>query len=109
MKRKIKNIFTPLINAVFIYLSISPIAYAAQPASTGIIIKIIKALLGVFQGAGVILLAYSMIALILALKDENVDNKVQATTQIAVSVVCITLPAILETLSEAANVNMTLT
>ena len=106
MKNKFKQTIMALSNTI-ILSSIIPQACAALK-SLPKIIQIINSLLVVFRGAGVILLAYSIISLVLALKDENADAKVQASTQIAVAVVCITLSSIISTISNAAGVNMTL-
>lgn len=104
MKNKIKKTSIALSNAIILFSTIAPQAYALK--SVPKIVQLINALLGVFRGAGIILLVYSIIVLILAIKDENVDSKVQATTQIAVALVCITLSSIMRSLSSAAGVNL---
>lgn len=106
MKHKLKNSLIRLTQSSVAFTACCPQAYCEDPHSLPYIIKIINVLLGVFRGAGLILLAYSVIALILAVKDENVDAKVQASTQIAVALVCITLSSIIRTLGNAADVNL---
>jgi cellulose biosynthesis protein BcsQ len=104
VKNKFKKTIMALSNAAMLFITMTPQAYALK--STDKIVQLINALLRIFRGAGIILLVYSVIALVLAIKDENVDSKVQATTQIAVALVCITLASIMRSLSSAAGANL---
>lgn len=106
MKYKLKKSLIRLAQSSVISCTCYQQAYC-ESHSLPYVIKIINALLGVFRGAGLILLAYSVITLILAIKDENVDSKVQASTQIAVALVCITFSSIIQALGNAVNVDLT--
>lgn len=68
------------------------------------IVEIIKVLLPIFRGAGIVLLAWSAFSLIMAVKDENVESKVHATSQLAVAIVLITFSTLLSTLASYVGV-----
>lgn len=85
--------------------SVLPIANAYETQSVKHIVKLINALLAVFQGAGVILLAYSIIALILAFKDENAEAKVNASTQLGVAVFLVTFSTFLKQIGDSVGVS----
>lgn len=70
------------------------------------IVGIIQTLLGVFTGAGMILLAYSIIAFAIAMKDENAESKVNATTQMVVAIVLITFSGTLSIIAQDVDVPM---
>ena len=106
MKHKLKKLFIALSSAAMLSITIVPKAHALK--SVPKIVEIINALLRVFRGAGIILLAYSVIALILAIKDENADSKVQASMQMAVALVCITLSTIMKALAASVGVSLNL-
>lgn len=75
--------------------------------SPPIILKLISKLLTVFWYAGLVLLVYAVIALILALKNEDAESKVNAVTQISIAIVLITLSGTVNTLLAAAGVSGT--
>ena len=68
------------------------------------IVKLIGALLPVFRGAGIVLLAWSAFSLVMAIKDENVESKVHATSQLAVAVILVTFTTLLSGLARLVGV-----
>lgn len=82
-----------------------PTAFASHTAP--IILKLIAKLLTVFWYAGIILLVYAVISLILALKNEDAESKVNAVTQISIAIVLLTLSGTVKTLLSAAGVTAT--
>ena len=77
--------------------------------ASGDVISIAVKILNVITSAGIILLAYSVIAFALAMKDENAESKANATTQIAVAIVMITFAASLAGLAAIFNLNLNAT
>lgn len=55
---------------------------------------LIITLLKVFRGAGILLLVYSIFSIILAIKNEDVESKVNATSQFAVALMLISFGTI---------------
>ena len=117
---RLKNTFLCL-SASAVALTSPAIAYAipARPSyapdpdipsptntqeSVKIIVELIGSLLNIFLAAGIVLLAYSTFSLVLAVKDENIESKVQATSQLAVSLVLITFSSLLKGLASVVNV-----
>lgn len=93
--------------------TIMPTAFAggrtisgAQASAVSYIVEIIRTLLGVFTAAGIILLAYSIIAFAIAMKDENSESKVNATSQMVVAIVLITFSGTLAVIAKAVNVTI---
>ena len=84
---------------------LTPTAFANHTAPK--VLQMISKLLTVFTYAGVVLLAYAVIALILALKNEDAESKVNAVTQISIATVLITLSGTVNTLLSAAGVSGT--
>lgn len=78
----------------------------AQASAVSYIVEIIRTLLGVFTAAGIILLAYSIIAFAIAMKDENSESKVNATSQMVVAIVLITFSGTLAVIAKAVNVTI---
>lgn len=86
----------------------APTAFAKEATySPKIIMMLISKLLTVFQSAGALLLAYAMIALILAMKNEDAESKVNAITQISIAIILITISGTVKTLMSAAGVTYT--
>lgn len=85
-----------------------PTAFAADTgggySSLHYVVELINTLLKVFNAAGIILLAYSVFALIMAIKDENIESKVHATTQLVVAIVLITFSTILSEIGAIVDV-----
>lgn len=100
-KSKLKNILL-CTGASAALQSLTPIVYAET--SVQIIVRLINELLTVFTGAGVLLLLYAIIALILAMKDENAESKVNAISQLGVAIVLITFSTILSQLAQSVGV-----
>ena len=57
------------------------------------IFQILQALGAVFAVAGIFLMVYSIFAFIMALKNEDPDAKVTATTQMGIALFCISMDA----------------
>ncbi len=98
-------------------MSNSPIAYALLDATdptptqnsqkaVAQIVALIGVLIRIFQAAAGVLLAYGVVALVLAMKDENAEAKVNATTQIGVAITVLGLSTILRGLGSAVGVSM---
>lgn len=77
---------------------------AAQKTAVGYILLLIDSLMSIFFYAGLVLLVWSVISFIIAFKNEDADSKVQAISQIAVAIVCVTLSGTLNALMVAAGV-----
>lgn len=84
-------------------MMLAPTAFATH--TPPIILKLISKLLTVFEYAGIILLVYAVISLILALKNEDAESKVNAVTQISIAIVLLTLSGTVNTLLSAAGVS----
>lgn len=89
-------------------VSAMPMAFAADDATGE---KVINAVLDIILKMafyiGVILLAWSVVMLILALKNEDADSKSRAIMLIAVSVALIGVGGFLKPVLETAGFNMT--
>lgn len=94
-------------SATWSAIMLTPTAFAEATHSPKIIMKLIAKLLTVFQYAGVVLLAYAVIALILAMKNEDAESKVNAITQVSIAIVLITLSGTVKALMAAAGVTYT--
>jgi hypothetical protein len=81
---------------------LTPTAYAYT--SVQIVVLLINSILGVFFYAGIVLLVYSVVAFILAMKNEDAESKVQAISQISVSIVCMTLSGTIRGLMAAVGI-----
>ncbi len=88
---------------------LTPTAFAEATYTPPIILKLIAKLLTVFWYAGLLLLVYAVISLIIALKNEDAESKVNAVTQISISIVLITLSGTVQTLLNAAGVSGSVT
>lgn len=88
-------------------IMLTPTAFAEATYSPKIIMKLIAKLLTVFQYAGILLLVYAVIALILSMKNEDAESKVNAITQISIAIVLITLSGTVKALMNAAGVTYT--
>lgn len=118
MKKVSKNLRNNalVLSSLFISHTLIPTAFAAPwgaggdpRASTTVVASIIKALMTVFRDAGVILLAYSLFNLIISIKNEDAESKVNAASQIAVAITCITMSSILQGFLTAMGVTENIT
>lgn len=82
---------------------LTPTAFATKTSKK--VLLMISKLLSVFTYAGIVLLAYATISLILALKNEDAESKVNAVTQISIAIVLITLSGTVNALLAAAGVS----
>ena len=106
--RTLKNTCLSFVTSLYINI-ISPIqsfALTHAEIASGDVIKLAVKILNVITSAGIILLAYSVVAFALAMKDENSESKVNATTQIAVAIVMITFSASLAGLAALFNLDL---
>lgn len=103
-----KHKFVALLMSHLILLTSVTVANAA-PTSVPIILKLLGEMLKIFQAAGFVLLVYAIFTLILALKNEDAESKVNAITQISISIVLITLSSIIEPLLSSAGVEGSIT
>ena len=89
--------FAGLSLVLLLMMTVCP-TFAVEGADTvkEIMDKMIKIIGMVFVAAGVVLAAYSVGQLAMALKNEDADSKSRASTQLVVSVVLIALPSIIE-------------
>jgi hypothetical protein len=58
------------------------------------ILALISNTLRIFRDAGVILLVYSIFSMILAMRNEDTESKVNASTQLVVAIVCVSFTSI---------------
>lgn len=86
-------------------MMLMPTAFASATHSYPIVLKIIAKLLEVFRYAGIVLLVYAVIALILAFKNEDAESKVNAITQVSIAIVLITLSSIIGSLMTAVGIS----
>lgn len=106
MKKIIPNKRDILIASAIGYsMILTPTAFASHTAPK--ILLLISKLLTVFTYAGILLLAYAVIALILALKNEDAESKINAITQISIAIVLVTLSGTVNALLAAAGVSGT--
>ncbi len=94
---------TLTLSSLFLIQTVVPISFAAEWGwggaarhSTKVIASIIQSLMVVFRGAGVILLAYALFNFILALKNEDSESKVNAASQIALAITCMSMATVLK-------------
>lgn len=64
-----------------------------------ILAGIVNIIATIIQAAGVLLVVYASGQLILSMKNEDADSKTRASTQLAVAVILICLPAIVKSLN----------
>lgn len=74
-------------------------AYAAPSTTVPLnsppyILALISNTLRIFRDAGVILLVYSIFSMILAMRNEDTESKVNASTQLVVAIVCVSFTSI---------------
>jgi hypothetical protein len=58
------------------------------------VLTLIYNTLRIFRDAGVILLVYSIFSMILAMRNEDTESKVNASTQLVVAIVCVSFTSI---------------
>lgn len=94
--QKRKNILRLLSFSALCTTIPSMTAHAAEHTinSPQYITILIITLLKVFRGAGILLLVYSIFSIILAIKNEDVESKVNATSQFAVALMLISFGTI---------------
>ena len=86
-------------------MMLAPTAFAAQTARK--VLLMISKILTVFSYAGILLLVYAVLSLILAFKNEDAESKVNAITQISIAIVLLTLSGTVNALLKAAGVSGT--
>lgn len=105
MKNKLKKYQNRLVMSSATLCGLfAPTAHASDLSSTDIIFLICASLIDVFFAAGIVLLVWSVVQLILAIKNEDAESKVQASSQIALAITIISFEGIFETLKAAANI-----
>lgn len=102
ISKKIKKYMIALSSICLIQMAV-PTSFAADwgyggdpRSSTNVIASIIQSLMVVFRGAGVILLAYALFNFVLALKNEDSESKVNAASQIALAITCMSMATVLK-------------
>ena len=94
-----KELFTfTILSLIFVLMMTLCPTFAVEGAGTvkEILDKMIKIIGMVFVAAGILLAAYSVGQLAMALKNEDADSKTRASTQLVVSIVLIALPSIID-------------